>query len=336
MDGQSSSAPHDGQRDFDFNLGTWHTHIRRILNPLSGSGEVMELNGTVTVSKVWGGRAQVEEIEAEGPKGHWEGLTLFLYNPESRQWNQTFANSKSGVLTAPLIGEFKSGRGELYSQDTLDGKSILVRGVWSDIRPNSHTYEESYSADGGTSWVPAFRGELTRVAESDARTQSLSSFEASESSSTAGHEFDFDLGTWKTQITRRLHPLTGSGATIQMSGTVTVRKLWLGRGQLEEIEADGPNGHWEGMTVFLYDPQAHQWSMNFANSSAGRFTSPMIGGFENGRGELIGQDTLDGRSILVRAVWSDFTPTSHMYQESYSTDGGQTWALAFTAKKTKE
>jgi hypothetical protein len=150
------------------------------------------------------------------------------------------------------------------------------------------------------------------------------------------HDFDFDLGVWKTHITRRLHPLSGSDETIQLTGTVTVHKVWDGRGQLEEIEADGPNGHWEGMTVFLYDPQARQWSMNFANSSVGKFTTPMIGSFENGRGELIAQDTLDGRSILVRAVWSDITPTSHTYQESYSADGGRTWDVAFTAAKTRQ
>jgi hypothetical protein len=150
------------------------------------------------------------------------------------------------------------------------------------------------------------------------------------------HDFDFDLGVWKTHIVRRLHPLAGSDETMQLTGTVTVRKLWGGRSQLEEIEADGPNGHWEGMTVFLYDPQARQWSMNFANGSVGKFTTPMIGSFENGRGELIAQDTLDGRSILVRAVWSDITPTSHTYQESYSADGGRTWEVAFTATKSRQ
>jgi len=150
------------------------------------------------------------------------------------------------------------------------------------------------------------------------------------------HDFDFDLGIWKTHITRRLHPLTGSDETIQLNGTVTVRKVWDGRAQLEEIEADGPKGHWEGATLFLYNPQARQWSMNFANSSNGTLAAPMIGSFQDGRGELITQDTLDGRSILVRAVWSDFTPTSHTYQESYSADGGRTWEVAFTAKKTKE
>jgi len=150
-----------------------------------------------------------------------------------------------------------------------------------------------------------------------------------------GHDFDFDLGVWKTHIVRRVHPLSGSNETMQLNGTVTVRKLWDGRAQVEEIEADGPKGHWEGMTVFLYDPEARQWSMNFANSAAGKFSTPMIGSFANGRGELYGPDRLDGRAILVRAVWSDFSPTSHTYQESYSADGGKTWEVAFTATKTK-
>ncbi len=152
----------DGQHDFDFNVGVWKTHIKRILNPLSGSTESMELNGTVTVRKVWGGRAQLEEIEANGPKGHWQALTLFLYNPAARQWSQTFASSKVGKVTTPSIGEFKNGRVELFSTDTFEGRSILVRAVWSDIMPDAHRYEEWYSADGGATWAPAFVANLTR------------------------------------------------------------------------------------------------------------------------------------------------------------------------------
>jgi hypothetical protein len=161
-DATPAAAARDGQHDFDFNFGVWKTHIRRILDPLSGATHSIELNGTVTVRKVWDGRAQLEEIETDGPNGHWEGMTLFLYNPEARQWSQTFANSKNGVLTAPLIGAFKDGRGELFSQETLDGRSILVRAVWSDITPDAHHFEESYSNDGGKTWLPAFIASLTR------------------------------------------------------------------------------------------------------------------------------------------------------------------------------
>jgi hypothetical protein len=156
-------APRDGQHDFDFNIGVWKTHIKRVLDPLSGSTKSIELNGTVTVRKVSDGRAELEELEADGPKEHIQGVTLFLYNPASHQWSQTFANSKTGAFDPALIGAFKDGRGELFAQDTFDGRSILVRATWSDIAPDSHHFEESISDDGGKTWVPAFIASLTRL-----------------------------------------------------------------------------------------------------------------------------------------------------------------------------
>jgi hypothetical protein len=157
-----SPAARDGQHDFDFNIGVWHTHIKRILNPFAKSSESIELDGTVTVRKVWEGKAELEEIETDGPKGHWEGLTLFLYNPIAHQWSQSFANSKAGILSTN-VGEFKDGRVVLIGQDTVDDRSILVKATWSDIKPNSHQYEELYSNDGGTTWVRSFLANLTRL-----------------------------------------------------------------------------------------------------------------------------------------------------------------------------
>src|SRR6185312_1358208 len=87
----AAAAARDGQHDFDFKNGTWTTHIRRLRHPLTGSHEWIELNGTVTTHKVWGGRALLEEVEADGPDGHFEDLGLFLYNPATRQWSQFFA-----------------------------------------------------------------------------------------------------------------------------------------------------------------------------------------------------------------------------------------------------
>ena len=157
-----TAAARDGQHDFDFNIGVWHTHIKRTLDPFASSSESVELNGTVTVRKVWDGKAELEEIEADGPKGHWEGLTLFVYNPSAHQWSQTFANSKVGTLSSN-IGEFRDGRVVLTGQDTVNDRTILVRAMWSDIKPGSHQYEELYSNDGGTTWVRSFIANLTRL-----------------------------------------------------------------------------------------------------------------------------------------------------------------------------
>ncbi len=203
-----AEAARDGQHDFDFNTGVWHTHIRRVLDPFSASSDVIELNGTVTIRPVWGGRAKLEEIEADGPRGHWEGLSLFLYNPQSHQWSQSFLNSKMAVLSGSLVGEFHDGRGELYQHDTYHDKSIFVRGVWSEITPNSHRYTESYSSDGGKTWFVALDAHKTR--EKDSPPSDMAAGAEPISADPDGHAFDFDLGTWHTQSSRLMHPLTGS------------------------------------------------------------------------------------------------------------------------------
>lgn len=159
-----AGAARDGQHDFDFNLGTWKTHIRRLTHPLSGKQDSVELNGTVTVRPVWGGRAMLEEIETDGPQGHWQGATLFLYNPDARQWSQTFFGSAHPTPGSSLVGGFANGRGELYAQDSIGGRMVLVRGTWSEIARDSHRYEEAYSDDGGRSWETVFSARLERMA----------------------------------------------------------------------------------------------------------------------------------------------------------------------------
>ena len=158
-----TAAERDGQHDFDFNVGVWHTRITRIIDPFVSTSDSVALTGTVTVRKVWDGKAELEEIEADAPSGHWEGLTLFLYNPSAHQWSQSFANSRAGTLTSN-IGGYRDGRVVLVGQDnSVYDKTILVRAVWSDIAPDSHQYEESYSNDGGLTWVRSFTAHLTRV-----------------------------------------------------------------------------------------------------------------------------------------------------------------------------
>jgi len=117
---QQTVKQRDGQKDFDFEIGTWKTHLKRLLNPLSGSTKWVEYEGTTVVRRVWNGRANLVELVVDGPAGHFEGLSLRLYNPQSRQWSLNFASINGGVMTAPTIGEFKNGRGEFYNQETYN------------------------------------------------------------------------------------------------------------------------------------------------------------------------------------------------------------------------
>lgn len=327
-----AAGPRDGQHDFDFNIGTWKTHIRRLLHPLTGSTTWVELDGTVTSSKVWDGRAHLEEIEADGSAGHFESLTLFLYNPQTRQWNISFANSKDGTLSLPAIGEFKNGRGEFFDTEPSgpNGRSILVRVVWSDITPNSHQFEQSFSDDGGKTWERNFVATLTREEQGAALAGPKPA-----ATEPGPRDFDFEIGTWKTHLRRLVHPLSGSTTWVELEGTTVVRKVWNGRANLLELEADGPGGHFEGLNLRLYNPEPRQWSLNFANSSGGSLSQPTIGEFKNGRGEFYDQETLNSRAILVRFVISDITPGSCRFEQAFSDDGGKTWEVNWIATDTR-
>jgi len=142
----------DGQTDFDFEIGTWKTHLKRLLHPLTGSTTWVEYDGMTVVQKVWNGRANLVELNVDGPAGHIEALSLRLYNPESHQWSLNFANSAGGTMSQPTIGEFKNGRGEFFDQETLNGRAIFVRFVISDITPTSCRFEQAFSNDGGKTW----------------------------------------------------------------------------------------------------------------------------------------------------------------------------------------
>jgi hypothetical protein len=158
-------AQRDGQHDFDFEIGTWKTHLRRLQRPLSGSTTWVEYEGTTVVRKVLDGRANLVELKVDGPAGRLEGLSLRLYNPQSRQWSLNFANINAGTLTPPTIGEFKEGRGEFYNQDTYNGRAILVRFVITKITQDQYRFEQAFSDDGGKTWEVNWIAIDTRVKE---------------------------------------------------------------------------------------------------------------------------------------------------------------------------
>jgi hypothetical protein len=159
----ASKAPRDGQHDFDFEIGTWRTHLSRLQHPLTGSKTWVQYDGTTVVRKVWNGRANLVELDVTGPAGRIEALSLRLYNPESHQWSLNYSNSQSGTMSVPSIGEFRNGRGEFISQETFNGRSILVRFIISDITPTSCHFEQAFSDDGGKTWEVNWIATDTRV-----------------------------------------------------------------------------------------------------------------------------------------------------------------------------
>ena len=160
----------DGQHDFDFEIGTWTTRLSRLQHPLSGSTTWLDYEGTTTVRKVWNGRANLVELDVAGPAGRIEALSLRLYNPEARQWSLNFSNSRGGTLSEASVGEFRNGRGEFFSQETFDGRTILVRFIIQPLTPDSCRFEQSFSDDGGKTWELNWAATDTRIKSGGERT----------------------------------------------------------------------------------------------------------------------------------------------------------------------
>lgn len=148
------------------------------------------------------------------------------------------------------------------------------------------------------------------------------------------HDFDWDIGRWQVHMRRLLHPLTGSSTWVEYAGTDIVRKVWDGRANLGEVELDGAAGHLEFLTLRLYNPQTHQWSMNITSSAAGVLSPPAVGSFDGERGEFFDQEDYNGRSVLVRFEVSVVTPTTCRFEQAFSVDGGKTWEVNLVVNET--
>jgi hypothetical protein len=337
-------AEHDGSRDFDFEVGTWTIHLKKRLHPLTGSNNWVEFDGISMTRKIWDRGAQIEQFDTASPSaGHIEGLTLRVYDPKGHQWRLYWGNSKMGQLAGPpQIGEFKDGRGEFYCQDTFGDRTILIRYLWSDLTPNSAHFEQSFSNDGGKTWEVNWITDQTRVSEAAfeaAKRQFAVATKASAPADSAErdgqHDFDPLFGSWKYELKRRTNPMTGSNTWVDLAGTGACYKIWDGRAQLDTFEADGSTGHIEGLTVRMYDPTAHEWRLYWANSRIGILDPPQVGKFKDGHGDFYTQDTINGKTLLIRYDWTKLTTSAPHFEQAFSDDGGKTWEVNWITDQTR-
>ena len=177
LTGQESPAPavspavakftpdRDGSHDFDFLIGDWTAHVRRLPDRLVGSNQWNEYDGISNHKKLLDTNANFEQFEVDDPKDHLhiKAQTLRMYNPESHQWSIYLVDLDKGTLELPpVVGGFNGNRGEFYNQQQWKGRAVLVRYFWFNISPKSARMEQSFSPDGGKTWETNWICELSR------------------------------------------------------------------------------------------------------------------------------------------------------------------------------
>jgi hypothetical protein len=155
-----AAANRTGLSDFDFLLGEWRVHHRRVQ---ADSREWVEFDGTCNHRNLIDGSANMDEYLLEVPSGHYRAVALRSYDPKTGLWAIWWLDSRypSGPLDPPVKGRFANGIGTFYSDYLLNGKPMRVRFIWSHITPTSARWEQALSGDAGktweTNWIMTFR-----------------------------------------------------------------------------------------------------------------------------------------------------------------------------------
>jgi len=164
-DNPANLPQRDGSHDFDFLIGDWKAHVRRLPDRLNNSNVWDVYDGISNHHKLLDSNANFEQFEVTSPdkKLHIKAQTLRLYNPASRQWSIYLVDLDNGTLDVPpVVGGFTGNRGEFYHQEQFKGRTILVRYLWLNLSPNSARMEQSFSPDGGKTWEVNWICELSR------------------------------------------------------------------------------------------------------------------------------------------------------------------------------
>jgi hypothetical protein len=149
-------------------------------------------------------------------------------------------------------------------------------------------------------------------------------------------DFDFWMGRWKVRNRRLRERLAGSDEWDEFESTVVARPILDGLGNEDEFRTDHAGG-FTGMSFRFFDPERRLWSIYWADTRTSGVLDPPVFGFIAGdTGVFEGEDTFDGRPIVVRFTWSRVTTPTPRWEQAFSDDGGETWETNWIMDFTRE
>jgi len=162
----SAQAGRPGAGDFDFFIGRWRVHHRRLNERLAGCADWTEFEGTCETQKILGGLGNMDDNFLDLPGDAYRAVTLRSYNPKTRQWSIWWLDGRNpDSLDVPVVGSFENGIGTFYTDDRFKGRPIRIRFRWSMPAKDSPRWEQAFSADGGANWETNWIMNFTRAAQ---------------------------------------------------------------------------------------------------------------------------------------------------------------------------
>ena len=150
------------------------------------------------------------------------------------------------------------------------------------------------------------------------------------------HDFDFLIGhTWN--VKNRVLPtrLSGSSEWTEFDAVLDdVRKIAGGYGNVDRFKAVLGGEPFEGNSLRLFDPKVEEWTIYWVDSRDVELRKQVTGSFVNGVAELLGEELYRGKTVKMRFIWSEITPSSARWEQAYldasSGEWETNWIMEFT------
>lgn len=151
----------DGARDFDFLMGRWLVHNRRLKTRLHACTEWEEFQATAHARALLSGLGNEDEFRTDWRPG-FIGMTVRLYHPGTGQWAIYWADNQRATFEPPVFGSFSGDTGLFEGDDTFEGRPIRVRFTWSRGTDRAR-WEQAFSPDDGRTWETNWTMAFTRA-----------------------------------------------------------------------------------------------------------------------------------------------------------------------------
>ncbi|WP_149194559.1 twin-arginine translocation signal domain-containing protein [Luteimonas suaedae] len=324
------AAGRGAARDWNWLVGSWDVWHRRLKERLVGDTRWEEFPGRSVLWLAMDGLGTIDDNVVDLPGGSYRGLTLRAFDPGTGQWSIWWLDGRHPTrIDPPVVGGFEGDVGTFFGRDTFKGRPITMRFRWQDIHGVRPWWEQAFSDDGGASWEINWRNYFTRTDAAPTPLPLLAD---------APSDFDFLVGSWDVRHRRLRRRLVGSNDWDTFDGTLVNWPVLGGKGNVGDNVMNLPSGTIRGIGLRSFDPGTRLWSSWWLDSrTPSTIAPPTRGGFADGVGTFIGDDTLDGRPIKTRVVWSHITARSARWEQSSSADGGATWEpnwISELARKT--
>ena len=321
-----SPSPADGDAhrdDWRWLVGNWDVWHRRLKERLAGSDDWAEFGGKSACWPTLGGLGTIDDNILDLPDGEYRGFGIRAFDPATRTWSIWWVDGRNPTrIDPPVVGRFDGDEGVFNGRDRFKGRDIDVRFRWHDVHGARPNWDQGFSTDGGKSWEINWRNYFTRTAATPAPLPLLHDTKPMPNS----RDFDFLVGAWKVRHRRLKKRLAGNTEWIDFDGTFVNWPVLGGRGNAGDNVMNFPGAPFRGVGIRTLDPATGEWlSWWLDGRSPAAIAPPVRGGFKDGVGTFIGDDSFEGRPIKTRVLWSRITATSARWEQAFSVDGGQSW-----------